>query len=84
VISDRGAFEDTYVSLDKINYWGYGDAFYMAPKASYFGGGDCIYHCKEMIDAIHGMGMEIVMEISFAPEVSDGYMMDTLWHWVKE
>ncbi len=68
----------------KVNYWGYGDAFYMAPKASYFGGAKrAIERCKKMIDEIHGAGMEIVMEFSFATECSEDYMMDVIWHWIK-
>jgi glycogen operon protein len=84
VIGPGGTFSDSYESLDQLNYWGYGTACYMAPKASYFGGDDCICHCKEMIDAIHGMGMEIIMEISFATEISDDYMIDVLEYWVRE
>lgn len=84
VITATGETKEEYHSLDKINYWGYGEASYLAPKASYFGGKDSISHCREMIDAIHGMGMEVIMEMSFVTEVSDDFMMDALWYWVRE
>ncbi len=84
VVSARGKITEEIFPLDKINYWGYGDAFYLAPKASYFGGRDVTAHCREMIDGIHGMGMEIVMEISFAEGLSDDYMTDVLWRWRRD
>ena len=84
MISAQGEITDEIVSLDKTNYWGYGGAFYFAPKASYFGGKDAALHCREMIDAIHGAGMEVILEISFAVETSDDVMLDCLWHWVRD
>lgn len=84
VIGPKGEKKAVTLPNGKTNYWGYGHAFYMAPKASYFGGKDVVYHCKEMIDAIHGAGMEIIMEMSFSVRVSEDYMMNCLWHWVKE
>ncbi|MDD6195214.1 MAG: alpha-amylase family glycosyl hydrolase [Lachnospiraceae bacterium] len=83
-VSPKGEMTRQVVFMDKTNYWGYGDAFYMAPKASYFGGRDAVLHCKEMIDAIHGAGMEMIMEMSFAEGVSEDYMLDCMWYWVKE
>ena len=66
------------------NYWGYGKANYFAPKASYFGGKNPDLHMKEMVDAIHKAGMEIVMEISFVPEMPRDEMVDNLIYWVRE
>lgn len=66
------------------NYWGYGLAQYMAPKASYFGAAQPENQMKEMIDKIHGMGMEIIMEMSFVPELSADYILDVLHYWVTE
>ena len=83
-IGPGGEITRQVVFLDKTNYWGYGDAYYMAPKASYFGGKKGVLHCKETIDAIHGAGMEVVLEMSFFQEISEDYMLDCLWYWVKE
>lgn len=66
------------------NYWGYGKANYFAPKASYFGGKGADIHMKEMVDAIHRAGMEIVMEISFVSEMPRDEMVDNLIYWVQE
>lgn len=68
----------------KPNYWGYGNAAYFAPKASYFGGEEARKHCKEMVEAIHNAGMEVIMEFSFTGEASDDVILDALKFWVKE
>lgn len=67
-----------------VNYWGYGKANYFAPKASYFGGKSADVHAKEMIDAIHGHGMEIVLLFSFDPACSDNFIVECLKYWVRE
>lgn len=66
------------------NYWGYGGACYFAPKASYFGGVKPDLHFKEMVDAIHAAGMEIIMEFSFVERTSDDFILDCLINWVRE
>ncbi len=66
------------------NYWGYGAANYFAPKASYFGGKNPDVHMKEMVDAIHEAGMEIIMEISYVTETSKDVIVDNLIYWIRE
>ncbi|MCR5144018.1 MAG: hypothetical protein K6B67_01760 [Lachnospiraceae bacterium] len=80
---ENGRFEYCINPLDKVNFWGYDGGYYMAPKASYFGGKDAISNCKKMVDEIHGMGMEVIMEISFSEDCQDDYIIDCMWHWVK-
>lgn len=67
-----------------VNYWGYGSGEYFSPKASYFGGVKPDLHMKEMVDAIHGEGMEIIMEFSFSPEVPPDIITEALVYWLKE
>lgn len=68
-----------------VNYWGYGDGEYFAPKASYFRGTDVNEHLCEMIDAIHGAGMEIYMEISAdAKRIGDNRIMEMLRFWREQ
>lgn len=67
-----------------VNYWGYGPGEYFAPKASYFGGSKCDLHMKEMVDRIHGEGMEIIMEFSFSPELPTDILTESLVYWLKE
>ncbi len=84
-IGQDGHIRTSMEATGKLNYWGYGPAAYLAPKASYFGGAaKARGRCKEMIDAIHGAGMELIMEVSFTPELGSGFITDVLWHWVKE
>lgn len=83
-IGKKGECIQKIVPTDKINYWGYGPAYYNAPKASYFGTKNCVKNCKKMIDTIHGEGMEVIMEISFEADVCEDFMLDCLWYWVKE
>ena len=83
-IDSKGQVQTEVVFTDKINYWGYGPAFHTAPKASYFGGKEACDHCREMIDAIHGKNMEVILEMSFTQEASADYILDCLWYWVKE
>ncbi len=84
-IDEKGKVSETIEPIGKVNYWGYGNAFYLAPKASYFGGAaKAVNRCKAMIDAIHGAGMQVIMELSISAEKGASYICDVLWHWVKE
>lgn len=84
VAGPRGKAAWQIKKADKINYWGYGMASYFAPKASYFGGERPDVHMKEMIQRIHQRGMECLMEMSFAEEVTGDYMLSALIYWVRE
>ena len=66
------------------NYWGYGIGNYFAPKASYFGGKNVILHAKELVDAIHENGMELIMEISFSNEHTAEFISMVLQYWVQQ
>lgn len=60
------------VSIDKVtsprNYWGYADHnFYFAPKQKFSYGKDSVREVKEMVRALHGAGLEVVMEF-YVPE----------------
>lgn len=81
--------EDT--TLDKqnwkyrINYWGFGDKgnFYMAPKAAYASNcSDAVKSVKDMVKAMHKNGIEVLMQIYFPFEISPGFMLEVLRHWV--
>lgn len=78
--------ETVMVAEDPIgtNYWGYGDAVYFAPKASYFGGRDADVHMKEMVEAIHNAGMEIILEMSVSPSMDEDRLLRCLVFWVRE
>ena len=78
--------ETVMVAEDPIgtNFWGYGAAAYFAPKASYFGAVQPDVHMKEMVEAIHNAGMEIVMELSCAAGMDRDLLVDCLVYWVRE
>jgi len=70
---------------NQINYWGYGapDTYYFAPKASY-----CSHEAspscefKEMVQAFHANGMEVLLDMYFIPGTNLFLMTDCLRSWV--
>ena len=49
----------------KINYWGYGPAFYFAPKEAYSSDGCAVRELKDMVKACHKVDIEVVLEMPF-------------------
>ncbi|MCF0129337.1 MAG: glycogen operon protein GlgX [Pseudobutyrivibrio sp.] len=82
-IGKDGTRKKETVFNNKINYWGYGDAFYMAPKASYFGGENAISSFRKLVSAIHGEGMECILEMAFEPSATKDLIIDTLEYYVR-
>ena len=75
-------YNETELSFDrkgiKINYWGFTeDAERMAPKAS-FGGTKGF---REMTEALHKEGMELILGIYFSGNEPEDYVMDVIRHW---
>lgn len=68
----------------KTNYWGYGNAAYFAPKPSYFTPTAADIGMKELVDYIHEMGMEIVMEFNFDASVREDTILSCIRYWVRE
>ena len=50
----------------KINYWGYGPAYYFAPKEAYAAGDSAVRELKDMVRECHRAGIEVVLEMPFA------------------
>lgn len=74
---------------ERLNYFGYADAFYFAPKASYSRvrkGRRCepANELKELVRALHQAGMEISMEFYFKPGLSMEFVLDCLIFWRME
>lgn len=70
---------------DKINYWGYGtrDTFYFAPKAAYSSNvTEPSVEFKEMVQAFHENGIEVLLDIYFSPGTNLFLMIDCLRSWV--
>ncbi len=79
-------FADIKSESEKVNYWGYTTASYFAPKASFSiaKGRDVSVEFKEMVQAIHNAGMEIVMEFHFNGDMKPLTVMDCIRYWVME
>lgn len=70
---------------NKINYWGYGtkDTYYFAPKAAYTSNlAAPSIEFKEMVQVFHANGIEVLLDIYFAPGTNLFLMTDCLRSWV--
>lgn len=68
----------------KINYWGYGPAYYFAPKGSYAAGGSAVHELKDMVKACHAAGIEVVLEMPFAEGISAYTALECLRFYMLE
>ena len=70
---------------DTINYWGYSDGHYFAPKASYASKPkEVSREFKDMVQAVHNAGMELIMEFHFVENMNPQVIMDCIRYWVME
>ncbi len=51
---------------ERINYWGYGKAYYFAPKASYSASGDPVRELKMLVRELHKNGIELILGALFS------------------
>ena len=75
------------IQENKINYWGYGtkDTYYFAPKASYCSNPALpSVEFKEMVQAFHRNGIEVLLDIYFTPGTNLFLMTDCLRSWVLQ
>lgn len=78
-------FGDPISESEKVNYWGYGKASYFAPKPSFaYEPSNTANEFKEMVQAIHNAGMEIIMEFHFVDGMQPNMIMDCIRYWVME
>lgn len=68
----------------RLNYWGFKEAFYFAPKASYAAGGNPCDEFKRMVREFHKNGIEIIMQFYFPNNVKQGYILEIIKYWVLE
>ncbi len=68
----------------RVNYWGYQKGLYYIPKSSYAYGKDPDAEYKDMVKALHGNGIEVLMQFYFPPEISPMEMLEILKYWVLE
>ncbi len=82
-------FEESLESkgiYEKINYWGYtDDNIYFAPKAAYaFHKEEPDKELKYMVKALHKNGIEVMLDMNFAPGTNTIVVLECLRYWVKE
>ena len=66
------------------NYWGYGEGFYFAPKSAYSSDGDGARGLKDMVNACHKAGIEVVLEMPFCTGADKMMMLECLRYYVME
>ena len=68
----------------KINYWGYGPAYYFAPKEAYAAGTSAVHELKDMVKECHRAGIEVVLEMPFMQEVPPQTALECLRFYMLE
>ena len=68
----------------KINYWGYGPAWYFAPKEAYAAGNSAVHELKDMVKRCHRAGIEVVLEMPFTDSVPAHTALDCLRFYMLE
>lgn len=69
---------------NRLNYWGYTNAFYFAPKASYSQSGQAYTELKELVKELHKNGIELCMEFYFVPGTRKDFIIECLRYWALE
>lgn len=68
----------------RMNYWGYGSGFYFAPKASYASSADPDLELKQLVKAMHALGMELILEFQFTEDADMLLILECLRYWAQE
>lgn len=78
--------KDRNSANDKINFFGYGEAYYFSPKNAFSSkkGVEAVREFKDMVKALHKAEIEVIMEFNFTKDVNLQMISDCLRHWVME
>lgn len=68
----------------RLNYWGYTEGCRFAPKRAYAATADPVKEFRDMVKVLHKNGIEVVMEFWFREGENPRYVVECLWHWMKE
>ncbi len=80
-VDENGNFkEDEY----RINYWGFKPGCYMVPKPQYTYSDDSVTEFKDMVKALHGAGIELIMQFYFPAQVNRNLISNCLRFWRLE
>lgn len=78
----EGIWKETETS--RLNYWGYKRGYYYTPKSAYACSEDAMEEFKDLVKALHGRRMELVMQFYFPREVPAMEIPELLRYWVLE
>lgn len=70
------------VNEPKINFWGYGSAYYFAPKQDYSSIEDSERELKQLIHRFHQENIAVVLEMNFAKDTNQLLIVQCLRYWV--
>lgn len=70
------------LKAEKVNCWGYKEAFYFAPKMSYAASGNPCEEFRRMVRMLHKNGIEIIMQFYFPDHIKQGYILEIIKYWV--
>lgn len=56
--------------VQNVNYWGYGKGYYFAPSEAFSATGDAQKEFRCLVEALHGAGMEVILQLYFDSTVS--------------
>ncbi|HIV24368.1 MAG TPA: Type II secretory pathway, pullulanase PulA and related glycosidase [Candidatus Scatomonas pullistercoris] len=76
------AGESTEKQPERINYWGYEKALYLAPKAAYSAEGKPAEEFAHLVDALHEAGLECMLEFYFDASAGARDVIDILSYWL--
>lgn len=68
-------------SEGQVNYWGYLPGNYLSVKRSYCAGKQPENEFRDLVRALHGAGMECIMEMYFPKQISVVMIQRILWFW---
>ena len=57
--------ERMLVNAELVNYWGYNPVGYFAPAARYAGGREPATEFRAMVRALHGAGLEVILDVVY-------------------
>ena len=64
------------------NYWGYTGGMYMAPKRRYCATQNSMQEFSALVNAIHALDMEVLLEFYFDDTVSTSFVIGVLQYWL--
>ena len=81
-VNPRYARDGEQEENTKVNYWGYGPGYYFAPKAAYAATAHPAKEFRDMVRTLHRLGIEVLMDICFAPETDYRMAAGCLMSWI--